>query len=1206
MVLGDFNVVEEGLDRIPSRSDAVGAVAALRNLINDMGLEDGWRVTNPHVKAFSYMQKATGSQSRLDRIYVAKALSKDADDWSMKESGIQTDHKLVMVSLANRRAPFTGKGRWSMPAHLLTDPQMVKTMRELGAKLVAALDGNQNRTEQVNPQTHYRDFKVALGIAARARAKAKIPKLQQQLVRLRADLTSVLNPDGSICETDGENGARQRNAAIIQERIDELEIKLFVRRRRAVASKHWVQGETMSKYWTRPNVAPLPSPVIPELHRTDCAEGGYTTNTKQMAEVARAHYDGLQDCDPLGEDESHDENIREALAPAQGRLTNSQKAHLAQGIGREEVADAIRDAACNKAPGLDGLPTEVWKTYLRWHTADTKMGRPAVDMTQALTKVFNDVARFGTIGESTFTEGWICPIYKKKDTREIVNYRPITLLNSDYKLMTKTLAMRLAECAPAMIHPDQAGFVPGRRIYDHIQLSKLIIAYTEAEELNGAILALDQEKAYDRVDHVYLWATLEHMNFPANFINTVKNLYERAMSCVMVNGVKSAPFLIRRGVRQGDPMSCLLFDFAIEPLACALRRSTLRGLMIPGDTDRLIATLFADDTTVFLGEGDDYADAIAPTTVWCRASRARFNLEKTEVIPVGSVEYRASVLATRKLNPGATAIPANVHIVRDGEAVRSLGAWIGNGTDEAAPWAPLIETMKKNMERWEKGKPTLWGRKLAVDLEIGGRTQFLAKAQGMPKKVENVVARMIADFMWSGDKHPRVSRDMLYAPIEEGGLKVLNIGARNDAIDLMRLKDYLNISVSRPRWALVADVMLAKAVASSSKATDPRARLNCFMQKWEVSTRCKKGLPADLRRMILVAKKYKVCCDVRTPKVDLKNAMPIWYHVGLELERKGMKTSAAGCLRDKHGVKTVAQCVEVTRRLRPEDPDHVPCSECGCVACANDRELLGCRNPHRCACAAEEVISRLLPKWNPGQIGRTDNLSLTKGRVSANVDASENDERVTFDPSLSESMPIGAAFRVFTDPTRAESGAVHRPPRPFGVVGEEVEVYTDASCLHNGTAEAVAGSGVWFGALDPRNEGARVPWDAQSNQAAEVYAVTLGAAKVAPFAPLHLVSDSKYAIDGLTVNLKAWESRGWIGVANAALFREAAAALRARSALTTLRWVKGHSKVIGNEEADRLARVGAELEAPFRPVSLPVFKYLRNGAALVAQHMKKI
>ncbi|EIW60552.1 uncharacterized protein TRAVEDRAFT_105237, partial [Trametes versicolor FP-101664 SS1] len=87
-------------------------------------------------------------------------------------------------------------------------------------------------------------------------------------------------------------------------------------------------------------------------------------------------------------------------------------------------------------------------------------------------------------------------------------------------------------------------------------------------------------------------------------------------------------------------ISCLIFDLAIEPLACALRKSGLRGLRIPGEAERLIAKLFADDTTVYLSSNDEYADVCEVTARWCRAARARFNAEKTEILPIGSPEYR--------------------------------------------------------------------------------------------------------------------------------------------------------------------------------------------------------------------------------------------------------------------------------------------------------------------------------------------------------------------------------------------------------------------------------------------------------------------------------------------------------------------------------------------------------------------------------------
>lgn len=290
--------------------------------------------------------------------------------------------------------------------------------------------------------------------------------------------------------------------------------------------------------------------------------------------------------------------------------------------------------------------------------------------------------------------------------------------------------------------------------------------------------------------------------------------------------------------------------------------------------------------------------------------------------------------------------------------------------------------------------------------------------------------------------------------------------------------------------------------------------------------------------------------------------------------------------------------MRVVKRLRPDNEYHVPRSGCECGDCEMDREVYGCDHPHRCAIAAERFLEKLKPKWNLAQSDNCDQLSLTKNRRRANETAKAEKGRVIFDPTVVQDGPLAAAFRVFTNKERDTSELAVRQPRPFGIISEEVEVYTDGSSTQNGMANAVAGSGVWFADNDVRNEGARVPYDEQTNQAAEIYAIVMAESKVPPFAPLHIVSDSKYVVDGLTTHLAAWESRGWIDVANAIPFREAAAALRSRSAVTMLRWVKGHSGVHGNEEADKLAAAGAEKLRQFRPIALPKTRYLHDGAAV--------
>lgn len=92
----------------------------------------------------------------------------------------------------------------------------------------------------------------------------------------------------------------------------------------------------------------------------------------------------------------------------------------------------------------------------------------------------------------------------------------------------------------------------------------------EANEINGAIVCLDQEKAYDKVHHDFIWKTLEKFDFPKHFIDTIKTLYQNGETVLIINGEISRLYKVTRGVHQGDPLSCLIFNLAIESLASML------------------------------------------------------------------------------------------------------------------------------------------------------------------------------------------------------------------------------------------------------------------------------------------------------------------------------------------------------------------------------------------------------------------------------------------------------------------------------------------------------------------------------------------------------------------------------------------------------------------------------------------------------------
>ncbi|KAI0353109.1 DNase I-like protein [Trametes cingulata] len=170
-VLGDLNVVESPMDRLPRKEDPVQAQDSLHDLMMSLRVTDGWRTANPTTYAFTYLQQATGSQSRIDRIYVARSMDKDVDDWMICETGIPTDHKMVSVMVANKQAPFVGKGRWSMPTHLLNDDALKDEMKRLGRRLADEIASIGERSAAHNAQTLYNVFKDDLIDAARSRAK---------------------------------------------------------------------------------------------------------------------------------------------------------------------------------------------------------------------------------------------------------------------------------------------------------------------------------------------------------------------------------------------------------------------------------------------------------------------------------------------------------------------------------------------------------------------------------------------------------------------------------------------------------------------------------------------------------------------------------------------------------------------------------------------------------------------------------------------------------------------------------------------------------------------------------------------------------------------------------------------------------------------------------------------------------------------------
>ncbi|EIW59902.1 RNase H, partial [Trametes versicolor FP-101664 SS1] len=261
--------------------------------------------------------------------------------------------------------------------------------------------------------------------------------------------------------------------------------------------------------------------------------------------------------------------------------------------------------------------------------------------------------------------------------------------------------------------------------------------------------------------------------------------------------------------------------------------------------------------------------------------------------------------------------------------------------------------------------------------------------------------------------------------------------------------------------------------------------------------------------MLKAAKRYGARLDVRNPTDALKEALPVWSHISPLSGRVMPNSKTAKCLRECHNISTVGACTTLARRLRPDAAatnPHTASARCTCDPCTAHRNVRGCKNPHKCAMAARELLRKLSPAWAPGSTAHSDGLSLTKSRKRKNEEARSQNGKLRFDPSVSSTTPLTDAIRIFTTSNERLTIA-RRAPRPFNVPTEDVTVYTDGSFKNDAAGGPRCGSGVWFAHEDPRNIAQRVPGPVQSNQVAEIYAVSLAVHAAPPFAPLTIISD---------------------------------------------------------------------------------------------------
>ena len=632
---------------------------------------------------------------------------------------------MVSIRHAPKGALVISKGRWTVTLALLDNETFMEKVTEKGIEYQNRVTHDQIKCTDwhvTNIQTYWESYKDNIQKLAKDITKENYYKITSCIKALEEDLRRTNNnPEISM------NGNLQAHEAYLANHLKHLKKKEAWNWKDCLSAKLANHGKWLGGMWLALGKEKRPRNPIHRLKIPNTNPPQYKHNLKRMANLACDHHDNLQneDIDPDVSPEEYNRLLEEILneIPENQWLEEPDQTRMSWKVTEGQVSEVLHWTKDGTATGLDGCPYELWKALEKCHNKLRHKDGPSFDVIKALTYLFQDIQEHSVDDRTEFTMGWMCPLFKKKDPTDICNYRPITLLNTDYKILTKVLAIQLLNHVSQLIHPDQAGFIPNHSIFDHICLAKAILNYAEATEEDGVILALDQEKAYDKIRHNYLWKTLEVFHLPQPFIKTVQALYNNAHTKVAINRVFSETFRVQ-WVWQGDPLSCPLFNLVIEPLACCIHANlNIKGIMTPEIENAIKITLFTDDTNLFLNKEDclDHIQRILDK--WCKGSGAWFNIEKTEIIPIGKKSHRNHVMETRKINiQDNNLLPPEIRIAQDREAVRILGTWIGNEMHNLTPWEPVLDTIRTKLDRWERAHLTLNGKWVIIQAIIRGHT----------------------------------------------------------------------------------------------------------------------------------------------------------------------------------------------------------------------------------------------------------------------------------------------------------------------------------------------------------------------------------------------------------------------------------------------------------------------------------------------------
>uniref|UniRef100_A0A803TFB5 Reverse transcriptase domain-containing protein n=1 Tax=Anolis carolinensis TaxID=28377 RepID=A0A803TFB5_ANOCA len=735
MIFGDFNgVLDSNLDKSKKgkRSKKENRGTLPKNMImmkDEFNLQDIWRYHNPTKIDYTFYSSRHKSWSRIDMVWASNSIVTQVSDMRILARD-KSDHSPIELLLNHK--PTIRK--WRLDDNLIKSEEDINRYKELTNEFFKL-------NTEIKPQIIWDTYKaVTRGYLIQQKARRnkqkfhKINEIEKEIDKKEKQLKK--NP---------KDKSTQEQLIELKKEKDHIEVEDTARKLKYIRQDKfenanrpgaWLarkirkkrQQQHITKIRGNNKICIDDENIIEEFHQFYVQ----LYKEKQLDQSKIAQYLGKQKLE---------------------KITDIQRESLNKEITEEEIRKTIKLLKGNKAPGPDGFTASFYKTFQN-------------ELITHLKIIMNQILQGQGIPESWKSADIITIPKENTDLTEVRNYRPISLLNVDYKIFTGVLANRFKTFLNSWISEEQTGFLAGRKMGDNVRcILDIIEYYDKNHQIEMALLSIDAEKAFDNLNWGFFKLLFKEIDIGYYFFNAIDKLYESQCARLLINGQSSKEVKIEKGTRQGCPLSPLIFIFALEVLLRNINSDKdLKGTRIKQKDYKLRA--FADDVICIIEEPrKNMQKWINRLEEFGELAGFYLNKKKTQILTKN----------VTKLNQGNLQEKVGIAVT---PKIKYLGIWITHKN------AHLLENnyfekwkeISKDLKKWTNLKISLLGRIALIKMNILPKLLYLF--QNLPiirnAKIFNTWNKEISKFLWKG-KRPRIKNLIMTDPKTRGGFGLPNL-----------------------------------------------------------------------------------------------------------------------------------------------------------------------------------------------------------------------------------------------------------------------------------------------------------------------------------------------------------------------------------------------------------------------------------------------